>query len=125
MNKETKMSFNVLVRKEGELFCFYCLELDIVTAAKTMDEGMEELFSMVVNQIEFAFVNDNLENLYKPAPKEFWEDFYSNNSHRKAQLKIVRRPVSQYLKKTSGQHIGMPNIIETQTSCMDKACYVQ
>ena len=54
----------------------HCLELDIVSTAtdiKTLKKDMDDLIS---TQIEYAFVHDNLENLFRSAPREVWEEFW-------------------------------------------------
>jgi len=51
--------------------------LDIVATAPTIEQLKKDIVSLIRAQLEFAFDNDNLENLFHPAPKEVWQEFYS------------------------------------------------
>ncbi|MDY0220147.1 MAG: hypothetical protein RBR67_03315 [Desulfobacterium sp.] len=76
--KENKASFDVsiLIKKEDGMYVAHCLELDIVAVADSIDEAQREMVSLVCAQVDYAFSNGNLENLFHPAPAEVWEKFY-------------------------------------------------
>lgn len=77
MNRATGMTFNFLTKKEGDIFVAHCMELDIVATAATEDEVNKEIIELVVAQLSYAFANDNLDHLYRPAPSEVWKEFYA------------------------------------------------
>jgi len=59
-----------------EKFIAHCLELDIVTSAPTLDQVQKDIGDLILVQVSFAYENDNLDHLFKPAPKEVWEEFF-------------------------------------------------
>ena len=69
--------FNILIKKENELFIAHCLELDIVSAERSKEKAEKELVDLICAQLDYAFSNDNLENLYHPAPQKVWEEFFA------------------------------------------------
>jgi hypothetical protein len=71
------MTFNILIREEEDTCIAHCLELDIVATSPTL-EGVEiDIMSLITAQIEYAFKNDNLDNLYHPAPPEVWKEYFN------------------------------------------------
>jgi hypothetical protein len=73
------MTFNIIAKKESGMWVAHCLELDIVATAGTMTDVKKEMDDLIVAQIDYAFTNNNLDNLYKPAPPEAWKEFYALN----------------------------------------------
>ena len=76
-SEENGMIFNILIKVEEDLFIAHCLELDIIATGVTMDQTQKDIIALICAQIDYAFSNDNLENLYHPAPKGVWEEFYA------------------------------------------------
>ena len=74
---EKSMTFNILAKKESDMWLAHCLELDIVATAKTITTLKKEIENLIITQIDYAFSNDNLDNLYHPAPAEVWKEFYA------------------------------------------------
>lgn len=87
----TSMTFNILVKKEDKMWIAHCLELDIVTTSKTLPTLKKEIIDLIITQIDYAFSNDNLENLYHPAPPEVWAEFYTckESIEKKIKMKSV------------------------------------
>ena len=73
---EKSMTFNILVKKEDDLWIAHCLELDIVATSPVLKTVKKEIVDLITTQIDYAFNNNNLDNLYHPAPKEVWAQFY-------------------------------------------------
>jgi len=71
------MTFNVLIKKEDDIYIAHCLELDIVATADTVNQAKKDIISLIIAQIDYAFSNDNLEHLFHPAPQEVWAEFFS------------------------------------------------
>lgn len=68
-----KWNFDAIIYREGEEFIAHCLQLDIVAQAKTAEQAKRDLLDLIHVQIETAIENDNLKNLYFPAPKRYWD----------------------------------------------------
>ncbi|MBU0463838.1 MAG: hypothetical protein KKD21_00040 [Proteobacteria bacterium] len=75
-SNKTSITVNVLTKKEDGMFVAHCLELDIVAVGTTIDDAQRELVSLVCAQIDSAFSNDNLDNLFHPAPPEVWQELF-------------------------------------------------
>jgi hypothetical protein len=95
--KGKELRFNVLIKKEEELFIAHCLELDIVATALSAEEAGNDLCDLIKAQVAYAFSNDNLANLYHPAPRKVWEEFYACD--KKSEEKALKIPLSS--EKTS------------------------
>lgn len=89
----TSMIFNILVKKEEDLFVAHCLELDIVTTSKNEKEVISDILDLVKAQVNYAFSNDNLVHLFHPAPPEVWEEFYA--CEKQKEQKITIEPPSE------------------------------
>jgi hypothetical protein len=67
--------FNVLVKRlEDDIFLAHCVELDLVAVADSESHACDELLNLIGVQIRTCLNNDNLENLYFPAPLEIWRE---------------------------------------------------
>ena len=71
------MTFNILIKEEEDTCIAHCLELDIVATSRTIECVEADIMSLITAQIEYAFENNNLENLYHPAPPEVWKEYFS------------------------------------------------
>lgn len=117
--KGLAMTFNVLIRTEDKICIAHCLELDIVTTADTEDQAQKDIISLISAQVDYAFSNDNLENLYHPAPPEIWDEFFSC----KEQTKERHKTESLFKKDQPSRNIIPPWII-TNTCKVSKLCHV-
>lgn len=63
---------DILCYKEEDYFVAHCLQMDLVTTANTVDDAFVEMKELIMTQIEFAAENNNMENIFKPAPREIW-----------------------------------------------------
>ncbi len=70
------MIVNVLVSQEEGIYTAHCLELDIVAEGPDKQEVLEEIQGLITAAVDYAFSNDNLAYLYRPAPRDVWEAFY-------------------------------------------------
>ena len=111
------MVFNILMKKENEVFIAHCMELDIVATGQSIDEAANDLIDLIVAQLQYAFINDNLDHLYHPAPPEIWRQFYMCE-HSLGEQKIE---LSLPSKEASPQSFTPPWIItkmcEAQPDC--------
>jgi hypothetical protein len=76
-SEDQSMTVNVLIKKEDNILIAHCLELDIVATADTLNQVKDDITSLIMTQIDYAFSNNNLEYLFHPAPQEVWADFFS------------------------------------------------
>ena len=106
MKTSTSMIFNVLIKKEGTLFLAHCLELDLVATAKTFSRVKKEMRDIIETQVDYAFSNDNLDHLYRPAPSEVWREFYACKEMKEEKLDI-----RSAFKKTDKEQFIPPWII--------------
>jgi len=100
-------------KKNGvsNIYVAHCLELDIVATADNL--------SLIDAQISYAFGNDNLDNLFRPAPSKVWEEFYSCE-------KPVEEihPVKRFDKKDIRPGKFIPPIVSTSTCLSQGLCHV-
>ncbi len=59
-------------------FVAHCLDMDIAAQGKTQSEALEELKHLIQSQLEYCLENKMLETVFRPAPKEYWDRFYSS-----------------------------------------------
>ncbi len=86
----TAMTFGVLIKAEGGGFLAHCMELDIVAEASTLEEVKEEMGSLIAAAVDYAFSNDNVAHLYRPAPPEVWEEYYRCVEEGSEQIPVMR-----------------------------------
>ena len=67
--------FSILLRKEEDLWIAHCLELDLVAAAPNREEAESDILSIIDEQVRYCITNNNMENLFRDAPKEVWDEF--------------------------------------------------
>jgi len=85
---ENSMTFNILAKKEGGLYVAHCLELDIVATSHSKEELKKEIKNLIITQVDYAFSNNNLDNLYRPAPPEVWKEFYACKDFIEKKIKM-------------------------------------
>ena len=118
-SNEISFTVNVLIKKEDSMFVAHCLELDIVAVHHTVEDVQEEIASLISAQIDYAFSNDNTDNLYHPAPIEIWHEFYTckEQVERKYQIR------SEYGKEPGKDKIIPPWLITKTCSPENNPCY--
>lgn len=84
------MTFGVLIKAEGGLFTAHCMELDIVAEAPTLESVKEEMGRLIAAAVDYAFSNDNVDHLYRPAPPEVWEEYYRCVQEGFEQIPVMR-----------------------------------
>jgi hypothetical protein len=108
--EETGLNFNILLKKEEDLFVAHCLELDIVATGDTVQQAKNDVLDLIVAQVDYAFSNDNLDHLYHPAPPEVWREFFACKGIPEA----LKRKVGAARKKTSVP----PQIVASTCLCV-------
>lgn len=77
-SKDQSITFNIFIKEEDDILVAHCLELDIVATADSVNQVKEDISSLIIAQIDYAFNNNNLEHLFHPAPQEVWSEFFSS-----------------------------------------------
>lgn len=115
-SEEKEITLNVLFYEEDGLVIAHCLEFDVVAAADTEEGARKEIIALMCTQIDYAFGNNNLENLFQPAPPEIWQRFFACKEQGH-ELHKIRSGFNSPLRR--------PDWLKTNT-CIDyqKACYV-
>jgi len=119
MPKTTSMVFNILAKKEGKTWIAHCLELDIVATAKSLETVKGEIKDLILAQVDYAFSNDNLENLYRPAPAEAWKEFYQCQSKKQVEDKLT---IKSAFQETRGLKSFVPPWIVAKTCIAEGPC---
>jgi len=89
---ERVLHLDVVVYKEDDLFVAHCLQLDLVTTAKTIEQACCDIEDVIKTHITYAIENDNLENLLKPAPPEIWNLLLKTNIVAEGSIKRWELP---------------------------------
>lgn len=67
---------DILLYRETEGWAAHCLQLDLVEIAASENEAFEAIVDVVRAHIEYAIENDNMENVFSPAPADVWKRFF-------------------------------------------------
>ena len=70
--RQPSIKLNVLIYKESNEWIAHCLQMDIVTTGQDEKDVEKDIINIIKAQIIFALQNNNLSNLFKPAPEEEW-----------------------------------------------------
>lgn len=90
------LHFNVIVEGQSDgKHVAHCLELDLVAEGSTAEEACTEILNVIDVHVRTCMQNDNLENLFFPAPKEVWD-----------KLGAIKARTSQYTHETVKRNIS-------------------
>lgn len=92
MKQDWSFKFRILVKKEGDLWVAHCLELDLVAAALTEKQVEEDIAAIIIEQVRYCIVNDNMEHLFKNAPREVWDEFQACAKRMKPRDRVAKAP---------------------------------
>jgi hypothetical protein len=87
VKKEWKFEFRILIKKEDDLWVAHCLELDLVSASPSKEEVEKDIISIINEQVRYCITNDNMENLFRDAPQEVWDEFNACKQETKPRQK--------------------------------------
>jgi hypothetical protein len=83
VKNEWKLSFNILIKKEESIWVAHCLELDLVTESLSLEELERDIVAIIKKQVSYCIANNNMENLFRSAPKEVWDEFKACKEKKK------------------------------------------
>lgn len=63
---------HILVYREESYHLAHCLEFDLLAQGDTPDEAFRNLLDAIELQVEFTRDHNDLSNLVRPAPIEYW-----------------------------------------------------
>ncbi|HYB92514.1 MAG TPA: hypothetical protein VEC38_15870 [Candidatus Binataceae bacterium] len=90
INDQLDLRFNGLVYREDSGWAVHCLELDIVGVGGTPEEAVREATELIEEAIIYAFENDDLAHLFKPAPRELFDRFFHARASGEPIAQIVQ-----------------------------------
>lgn len=85
-----RFSFRILIKKEDDLWVAHCLELDLVANAPSEKQVQEDIVNVIVAQVRYCLIHDNMDYLFRRAPQEVWDEYNTCEQHAGPEL-IVRR----------------------------------
>ena len=94
-------ALHYLFTHRGERVVAHCLDLDLVTSGKDVDEAENRLNAVVVAQIALCFADGNYGQLRFKAPSEYWERLSDAQELERKHLEIEVPPVVLPVKRSS------------------------
>jgi len=69
----SEIRVDIIVYPEAGEWVAHCLQFDLVCSAPTAEAAREDMKSLVIAHVQFAFDNGLLAGLWRPAPAECWQ----------------------------------------------------
>lgn len=79
-----QLTFRILLEQDSDLWVAHCLELDLVAASPSRQEVTDDIKSLILEQVKFCIKNNNMDYLFRNAPKEVWDRYEMNNKKRRS-----------------------------------------
>jgi predicted RNase H-like HicB family nuclease len=77
MSKDKDLLLHTVIEKEGDLYSAICLELNVASQGKTIDEAKANLREAVELYLEDVYeTGDEKEFIPRPAPVEEWLKYF-------------------------------------------------
>ena len=111
--------FNVLIRESEGQCTAHCLELDIVAEGNSVEVVWAEIADLISIQVDYAFSNDNLDNLFHPAPRKVWQEFYACFDQEKVESKIE---IQSSFKDADNPDVFVPPWVIAKRCNLNPAC---
>jgi hypothetical protein len=77
MTGSWSFEFRILVKKVDDLWVAHCLELDLVAASPCEKDVQDDIIAVIMEQVRYCILNDNMDHLFRRAPKEIWDEYFS------------------------------------------------
>jgi predicted RNase H-like HicB family nuclease len=103
-NLETK----VLICKEDDTYLAHALEMDLVSDGETEEEAINNLKRLISFQIVNAFIEQDLSMIYHPAPKEYFDAYYTLKLNNVFKIEFQVKKVKKGTFPISSREIEMP-----------------
>jgi hypothetical protein len=82
------LHLDVLLRRTDEGYEAHCLQFDLVEVAPTPDEAEQAIKGVITAHIDYSLAHDNREYLFRSAPLEAWNAFFSSRPYKRLTLEI-------------------------------------
>ena len=82
------LHLDVLLRPTDEGYEAHCLQFDLVEVAPTTEEAEQAIKDVITAHIEYSLAHDNREYLFRSAPLEAWNAFFSSRPYKRVSLEI-------------------------------------
>ncbi len=98
MSREFNVPLRVLFYREDDAVIAHCLEFDLIGDGETHEEAMQSLADAIAVQIAEVLESKNVDNLFHPAPGEYFRMFAEGHSDERigkavGMLQIHEEPI--------------------------------
>ena len=77
-----ELELHVLIEKEGDLYSALCLELNIASQGRTIEEAKKNIREAIELYLEDVYeAGDEEEFIPRPAPVEEWIKYFKQKAH--------------------------------------------
>ena len=94
--KNISLSIHVLIEREDELYTAHCLEFDIVSEGNTVKQAEKNIIQAILDHLTFCIAYENMDRIFNPAPKEFWNKFYLCSEKIGEPLELTEKYTKKY-----------------------------
>ncbi len=94
--KNISLSLHVLIEREDELYTAHCLEFDIVSEGNTVKQAEKNIIQAILDHLTFCIAYENMDRIFNPAPKEFWNKFYLCSEKIGEPLELTEKYTKKY-----------------------------
>lgn len=94
--KNVSLSLHVLIESEDELYTAHCLEFDIVSEGNTVSQAGKNIIQAILDHLSFCIAYNNMDKIFNPAPKEYWNKFYLCSEKVGEPLEITEKYTKKY-----------------------------
>ena len=105
------LHLDVLLRQTDEGYEAHCLQFDLVEVAATTEEAEQAMTNVITSHIEYSLAHDNREYLFRSAPVDVWNAFFSSRPYKRLTLDI-------HPEQTT---VPFPDTIDLQETLLDAA----
>ena len=96
MGESMIFAFNILVKKVDDYWTAHCLELDIVTTAKTPEEVKVDILDLITAQLNYALGHENMKYFFHPAPEDVMREFKNCKKYIRSERQVRPKKESDY-----------------------------
>jgi len=82
------LHLDVLLRQTDEGYEAHCLQFDLVEVAPSAEAAELAIKDVITAHVEYSLAHDNREYLFRSAPLEAWNAFFSSRPYKRLILDI-------------------------------------
>ncbi len=95
---------DALIYEEDGVVVAHALQFDIVSTGDSIQDAVNDLTEACQAQLEYAIKHKNMDNLFRPAPPDVWDNFFEAQRVRSQRKTQTAKPDAKGKKK--GTKIG-------------------